>query len=65
MVTITIAHPSRHAQGMWQVFGTRQSGEDQFVFAVKEFPPERQEIAEEYARELLEEHQADHLERLA
>ena len=64
MVTITIAHPNRHAQGMWQVFGTRESGEDHFVFAVKEFNPERQDLAEEYARELLEKHQADHLARL-
>ena len=65
MVTITLAHPSRSDRTVWQVFGTREDVDDRHVFGLKEFPEDRRDEAEAYAREMMEEHQADHLERLA
>ena len=64
MTTITIAHPGKNAHGKWQVFGTREDPDDRFVFGLKEFAEDRQEAAEQYAREMMEQHGADHFERL-
>ena len=65
MVTITIAHPNRNAHRKWQVFGTHEDEEDRFIFGLKEFADDQQEAAEQYSREMVEQHEADHLERLA
>jgi len=62
MTTIVLAKPSdRHPR--WQVFGVWTEPEDGFTFGLRELEEQKGLAAEQYARRMMEKHQADHFER--
>jgi hypothetical protein len=62
MTTITLSERLDQNHGRYQVFGTYTGEDDRFVFGVKSFVTLTE--AERYARRLMEQHEADHFERL-
>ncbi len=61
MTTIVLAHPSKQCP-RFQVFGVYQGQDDHFTFAVQEF--DEQNRAERVARRMMEQHEADHFQRV-
>jgi hypothetical protein len=62
MVTITLSERLEQNDGLFQVFGTHVDEQDRFVFGVRSFVTLTD--AERYAKRMMEQHEADHFERL-
>lgn len=62
MTTITLSEALDRNGGRYQVFGTYDGPDDRFVFAIESFADKAR--AEKYAKRLMNEHQADHFERI-